>query len=233
MSSRRWAIAAAVLAVLVVAGVYEFSRLRRNVSQLSSEVPTDAEARRDVVAPQISTPTDVLAPAQMFWLAPNSADTLAASTLQLSLSSDPVQRAKQVIAALIADAPAPAQRTLPADATLLQFYILPDGTAIADFSDELARETPSGILSEQLTVESITRTLAANVRSIARLKILVHGQESDTLAGHVDLTGFFPVGVQPVGSAAPPAAAPVNPQTPAIAPGLVNQTGGAAAPGKP
>jgi hypothetical protein len=211
--SRRWVIAALILAVLVVGGVFEFSRLRRRVSTLSAQQPTEAEARRDVVAPQISTPTDVQSPAQMFWLAPGSSDTLAQSTIQIALSSDPVERAKQVLAALITQAPTAAQRTLPADATLLQFYILPDETAIADFSDELASETPSGILSEQVAVDSITRTLAANVNSIVRLKILIHGQEADTLAGHVDLTGFFPVGAQP---AVP---APV----PSIAPGLLNQ----------
>jgi hypothetical protein len=211
--SRRWVIAALILAVLVVGAVFEFSRLRRRVSVLSSEQQSEAEARRDVVTPQISTPTDVQSPAQMFWLAPGSSDTLAQSSVLIAQSNDPVERAKQVLAALITEAPTAAQRTLPADATLLQFYILPDGTAIADFSDELASETPSGILSEQLAVNSITQTLAANVPSIVRLKILIHGQEADTLAGHVDLTGFFPVGAQ----AAAPAAAP------SVAPGLLNQ----------
>jgi hypothetical protein len=74
---------------------------------------------------------------------------------------------------------------------LLGLYILPDGTAIADFSDALASETPSGILSEEMAVESIARTLESNVAGARRLKILIHGQEVDTLAGHADLTGFF------------------------------------------
>jgi hypothetical protein len=211
--SRRWVIAVLILAALVVGGVFEFSRLRRRVSSLSTGQPTEAEARRDVVAPQISTPSDVQSPAQMFWLAPGSSDTLAQSSVLIAQSNDPVERGKQVLAALISEAPTAAQRTLPADATLLQFYILPDGTAIADFSDELASETTSGILSEQLAVNSITQTLAANVPSIVRLKILIHGQEADTLAGHVDLTGFFPVGAQP--------AAPAS--SPSVAPGLLNQ----------
>jgi hypothetical protein len=215
--SRRGIIATLILAVLVVVGVFEFSGLRRRVSGLTSEQAAEAEARRDVVAPQISTPTDVQSPAQMFWLAVGSSDTLAPSTVQIPLSNDPVLRAKQVLAALITKAPTAAQRTLPADTTLLQFYILPDGTAIADFSDELASETPSGILSEQLAVNSITQTLAANVSSIARLKILIHGQEADTLAGHVDLTGFFPVGPQPAPSA--PSATQVAPPGPTAPPG--------------
>ena len=62
---------------------------------------------------------------------------------------------------------------------------------MADFSDALVSEIPSGILSEQLVVDSITQTLENNVPSLRRLKILIHGQEVETLAGHVDLTGFF------------------------------------------
>jgi len=223
--SRRWVIAALILAVLVAIGAYEFPGLRRHVSRLSSEGPSEAQSRRDVVAPQISTPTDVQSPAQIFWLAPGSADTLAPVTVQLALAPDPVLRAKQVISALIVESPSPAQRTLPADATLLQFYILSDGTAIADFSDELASETPSGILSEQIAVDSITHTLAANVSSIARLKILIHGQEAETLAGHVDLTGFFPVGTTATAPSAPGAAPGIaNPQPASqVAPGLLHQ----------
>jgi hypothetical protein len=45
-----------------------------------------------------------------------------------------------------------------------------------------------------------------------RLKILIHGQEVDTLAGHVDLTGFFELNPQ---VAAP---AGVTTATPALAP---------------
>jgi spore germination protein GerM len=88
--------------------------------------------------------------------------------------------------------PANAQlRTLPPDAVLLAFYMLQDGTAIADFSEALATATPSGIESEQMAVDSITKTLEANVPQLRWLKILIHGQEVDTLAGHLDLTRTF------------------------------------------
>jgi hypothetical protein len=44
------------------------------------------------------------------------------------------------------------------------------------------------------------------------LKILIHGQEVDTLAGHADLTGFFDlspaVQVSAPGATATPSAAP-------------------------
>src|SRR5262249_30598626 len=66
-------------------------------------------------------------------------------------------------------------------------------TGVADFSETLGTSTPSGIQSEQLAVDSIARTLEANVPEIKRLKILIHGQEVDTLAGHLDLTQLFTV----------------------------------------
>ncbi len=60
-------------------------------------------------------------------------------------------------------------------------------------------------MSEQLAVQSITQTLGANVAGIRQLKILIHGQEAETLAGHLDLYGLFPVAsLTPV--AAPPSA---------------------------
>jgi sporulation and spore germination protein len=100
---------------------------------------------------------------------------------------------------------------LPADATLLAFYIQPGETAVADFSDILASGTPSGILSEQLAVDSITQTLGANMTAIHQLKILIHGQEAESLAGHVDLSGMFPV---PSPAPSSTQVAPVNSQTP-------------------
>jgi hypothetical protein len=90
-------------------------------------------------------------------------------------------------------APSAEKRTLPAEASLLAFYVQPDGTAIADFSDEIISGMPSGILSEQMAVESVALTLGANVPGIKQLKVLVHGQEAETLAGHLDLYGMFPV----------------------------------------
>ncbi len=152
----------------------------------------------------ISTPTDVKVKAQMYWLSATSPAALEATTIELPLSADPVERSKQLLIALIADAPTPNQRTLPADAILLAFYLQPDGTGVADFSDALSAETPSGILSEQLVVDSIAQTLGANVNGIRQLKILIHGQEAETLAGHLDLSGLFPV------SSSAPAAVPVS-----------------------
>jgi hypothetical protein len=124
----------------------------------------------------------------------------------LPLAKDPVLRARQVINTLLAGPVDPDARTLPPEAALLAFYILPDGTGIADFSEAMATSIPSGIQSEQRAVDSIARTLEADVPQVTRLKILIHGQEVDTLAGHIDLTQTFRVNTKG-GTMAPLAAA--------------------------
>lgn len=177
----------------LVAGLFALRALHRRATQLQPTRTTEEEERREVIAPPISTPTDVTTSAQLFWISAAQTDQLAPVTVQLPLSADPAHRAKQLITALIDNPPTPAQRTLPAGATLLNFYVLSNGQAVADFSDELSTEMPSGILSEWLAVSSIAQTLAANVPQITQLKILAHGRELDTLAGHVDMTDFFDV----------------------------------------
>jgi hypothetical protein len=183
----------AILSVMVVLGLITLPSLRRAIEGTSGSQHTEEQARRDVMQAPVETPTDVKVKAQMYWLSAASPTSLEAATIELPLSADPVERSKQLLIALIADAPAPNQRTLPPDAILLAFYIQPDGTAVADFSDALPAETPSGILSEQLVADSITQTLGANVNAIRQLKILIHGQEAETLAGHLDLSGLFSV----------------------------------------
>lgn len=204
--TRNWKIFIAILIVGVLVGLISLRGLHRRMARLAQTEVTEEQARHEVLAPPVSTPSDVTVKARIFWAAgPNG---IAPVEIELPLSADPVQRSRQLLRALIVDPPTPDQRTIPTDAELLGFYILPDGTAIADFSDTLSTETPSGILSERMAVNSIARTLESNVAGLRRLKILIHGQEVDTLAGNVDLTGFFDLN-QPGQQAAPSAAANV------------------------
>jgi spore germination protein GerM len=196
------------LVIAVVIGALYLPGLWRGARGTPAQ--SDEDARRAIAQQAIASPSDVKQKVNLFWASMASPGTLEAQQVEIPLSNENVQRCKQLIVALAQLAPSPAQRTLPADTELLDFYLLPDGTAIADFTDSLSTGTPSGILSEQLAVNSITQTLAASVPRVLRLKILLHGQEADTLAGHLDLTGFFPVG-----SSAPAGGAPTMPTPPA------------------
>jgi Sporulation and spore germination len=204
-----------VLCVAVIVGVIYLPILRRRLRAAAKlQQQTAEQARRELTQAVPVNPGEPRVKAKLFWASGNDDGTLVDSTVELPLSSDPVLRSKQVLNTLLAGPVDADLRTLPPDAVLLAFYLLPNGTAIADFSEPLATATPSGIQSEQMAVDSITRTLEANVSNVQRLKILIHGQEVETLAGHLDLTGTFLVNtkgalVAPVATA--PVVAPATP----------------------
>ena len=215
---RVWVIAGLAGAVLIAAIYFPF--LRKRVRQEGRSGPqTEEQARRELTQQAVATPAAPRVKAKLFWSADPDDSSLAPVAVELPLSNDPVLRAKQVLNTLLAGPVDAELRTLPSDAELLAFYLLPDGTGIADFSESLPTSTPSGIQSEQLAVDSIVRTLEANVPQVRRLKILIHGQEVDTLAGHVDLMEPFVVNDK---AAAVPATAATpaqpSPAAPATAP---------------
>jgi hypothetical protein len=209
----RWVVG--ILCVLVIVGAIYFPILRRRLRAAAKlQQQTAEQARRELTQAVPINPGEAHVKAKLFWASGNGDGTLLDSTVELPLSGDPVLRSKQVLNTLLAGPVDADLRTLPSDAVLLAFYLLPNGTAIADFSEPLATATPSGIQSEQMAVDSITRTLEANVPQVQRLKILIHGQEVETLAGHLDLTGTFLVNTKGV-LVAPVATAPVvAPTTP-------------------
>jgi hypothetical protein len=225
----RWkvfVIAGLVLAV-IAAAIY-FPILRRRVKRAARlQQQSEEQARRELTQAIPVNPSDPRVKAKLFWASDAEDSTLAPVTIELPLSNDPVLRSKQVLNTLLAGPVDPELRTAPPDAVLLAFYLLPDGTAIADFSEALATSIPSGIVSEQMAVDSIARTLEANVPQVQRMKILIHGQEVETLAGHLDLTGTFVVNTKPV---QPPPSA-VKPPSAAGAPGP--EKPGATTPDKP
>jgi len=182
------------LVVAVLAAAIYFPILKRRVKrQATVQQQSEEQARRELVQSLTKNTNEPLVKAKLFWASEPDASELSPTTVDLPLSNDPALRSKQVLDTLLAGPVDSELRTLPPDAALLAFYILPDGTAIADFSEALATSIPSGVQSEQLAVDSITKTLEANVPQVRRLRILIHGQQVETLAGHLDLTGTFPV----------------------------------------
>jgi hypothetical protein len=206
----RWKFWLTTLLVFVVVGAaISVPIIRRRMKRAArQQQQSEEQARRELVQTVPLNPTDPRVKAKLFWLSDSDSSVLAPVTVELPLSSDPVLRSKQVLNTLLAGPVDVELRTLPPDAVLLAFYILPDGTAIADFSEALATSIPSGIASEQLAVDSMARTLEANVPEVKLLKILIHGQEAETLAGHVDLTGTFVVHADATQAPSNPAATP-------------------------
>jgi spore germination protein GerM len=92
-----------------------------------------------------------------------------------------------IINALIEGPPQNLLRTVPSDTNLRAFYMTEDGTAYADMSKAVSEQHPGGAESELMTIYSIVNSLVLNIPEIKTVKLLIEGQESMTLAGHIDL----------------------------------------------
>ncbi len=185
MIPRSLLIAVAVLLALVVSmGIY-LRHMRRRAAELESPV---ADALP--VAPPASGPTETVT----LYVADDAAGILRARTAQIPLPGGRQQRAEELLRVLlrIYQQPGALHPIVPA-ADIRAIYLVDPGAAVIDLNAAFADQHRSGILSEQLTVNSLVETLALNVPGIQRVNILVEGKMRDTLAGHADLSNPFDV----------------------------------------
>jgi germination protein M len=95
------------------------------------------------------------------------------------------------VLALIEGSRSGANSPLPPETTVRAVFLAADGTAYLDLSSEAQSNASPGIRGENLAVYSLVDSLAANIPSVKSIKILIQGQEVETLSGHVDLTNNF------------------------------------------
>ncbi len=185
MIPRHLLIAVAVLLVLVSAmGIY-LRHMRRQAGALDSSAASALP-----VVPPASGPTETVT----LYVADDDDGTLRPRAAQIPLPGGRQQRAEELLRALLRIYQQPgAAHPLPPTADIRSIYLVDPGAAVIDLNAAFADQHRSGILSEQLTVNSLVETLAVNVPGIQRVNILVEGQTRDTLAGHADLTEWFDV----------------------------------------
>lgn len=99
---RNLRITLAILAVAVLIGLISLRGLHRRLQGLSQGTTTEEQARRELLAPGISTPTDAKVQTRIYWAA--GPDKVAPVQVAMALSADPAQRAKQVLNELIENA---------------------------------------------------------------------------------------------------------------------------------
>ena len=106
-------------------------------------------------------------------------------------SGNSVDYARSIVEALIKGPRNSLLRTIAADAKLRAIYIISDGACYVDLSRAVGKDHPGGCNSELLTIYSVVNSLILNVPEIKRVKLLIEGEEVQTLAGHIDLV--FPL----------------------------------------
>ncbi len=143
---------------------------------------------------QLAMPPPVNGPptAVTLYVASDSEGTLRRTQANVVLPSERTERARAVLRALFGQyLQTSSPHPIGAGADIRDVYLLADDTAVVDTNAAFADAHPSGVLAEELTVASLVVTLNANDNKIQRVKILVNGQERETLAGHADLRRFY------------------------------------------
>ncbi len=185
MIPRHLLLGVAVMLVLVVAMGLYVRHMRLKAGELE---PTSSDTLP--VAPPAAGPTETVT----LYVADDSAGQLRAQAAQIPLPGGRQQRADELLRALlrIYREPGAAHPLSPAS-DIRSIYLIEPGAAVIDLNSAFADQHRSGILVEQLTVNSLVETLAVNVPGIHRVRILVDGKPRDTLAGHADLSEWFDV----------------------------------------
>ncbi|UCF30715.1 MAG: GerMN domain-containing protein [bacterium] len=65
---------------------------------------------------------------------------------------------------------------------------LRDGVAYVDLTAAVSENHPGGSWSELLTVYALVNTITENFPEVDRVQLLIEGKESETLAGHIDIS---------------------------------------------
>lgn len=178
-----WIGVAIMLAAALAMGFYVWRMHGR--AQVESAV-TDTRP----VAPPPSGPTEQ---ATLF-VAYDDPGVLLPQSAQIALPQGRQQRGEELLRALLdvyLDKSSP--HPIPSGSEVLDVFFVDPGLVVIDLNGAFANGHRSGILEEELTVASIIQTLTYNVPGITRVKFLVDGQERDTLAGHVDLSGTYDI----------------------------------------
>ncbi len=184
--SRRLLIEIAVLLIAVAVLGYHTGRMKQRAELTANPAP---EPTAPLPEPGPQEPITIYVPSDQDGL-------LHRREVTTAVSSDRNARAREVLRALVAacrekDSPHPLAGAADVDAV----FLLNDGLAVVNANAALALGHSSGIMVEELTVAAMAQTLAANVTGISRIKLLVDGKDTGTLAGHLDLNTVYDVAV--------------------------------------
>jgi hypothetical protein len=181
--SRKLLVAVLLLTIAVCGlGVYVW-----HLGRSASQIPVQAADARPVSPPVAGPPTPVVL------FVPNDDDAgLIKQQVTIALPAASSERGREILKALLARCQAQgSSHPLDAAAGINEVYLTDSGLAVVDANAAFAEGHRSGILVEQLTLASVTETLAANLANVTRVKFLIDGKERTTLAGHADLSDAY------------------------------------------
>jgi hypothetical protein len=186
MIPRHLAIAVSIL----LAAVLGLSAYAWHVRKTVAAVPATTTDTRPL-APPVAGPTAQVT----LFVAHDNDGSVRAEAAQIPMPSGRQERAEELLRSLLSiylDKSSP--HALGPGADIRGVFLVDPGVAVIDLNGAFADTHRSGVLVEELTVVSLIHTISANTQGILKVKIVVDGQERETLAGHADLSSFYDVG---------------------------------------
>jgi hypothetical protein len=173
---------------LLVVGVFFMAAYVLNLKDKAAASLNHEESRP--VAPPIANPPEPL----ILYVAYDDEGVLLKRTVMAPLPTEVTARAREVLRALLSQyleksSPHP----IGEGSDVKEVFLVKPTLAVVDMNAAFADRHRSGVWEEALTVDSMVATLAANVPGITKVKILIEGQERETLAGHADLMSVYDV----------------------------------------
>ncbi|MFB3904372.1 MAG: GerMN domain-containing protein [Acidobacteriota bacterium] len=178
----------ALILLLMTGGVgyYLYRAERQRQAELTESSRQSLDAEASVLSkgafPSLNVKLQLYSPGRVD---PNS-DFLYVQERSIFETDDKVLKARQIVNEVLKSRPLFSDK-----ATLRQIYLLDNGTAIVDLSDEAAKGLTGGITSEMAAILSITRSLRTNIEEIKQVRFLIGGQQTETFAGHVSIQQPF------------------------------------------
>lgn len=174
--------------ILLVVAVLGLGLYVLHLANSARQMPPVVSDTRPLAPPPVAGPS---VPVVLF-VANDNDGQLVKQQVTLALPTAPSERAKEILRALLTqyqDRASP--HPMDAAVAINDVYPADNGLVVVNANAAFADTHRSGILVEELTLASLTQTLAANLPNVLRMKLLIEGKERVTLAGHIDLSEPF------------------------------------------
>ena len=170
---RKWIVLSIVAGVLILVGLR--IALRREHSGVVAPVSTSLAGTRSV---------------ELFF--PGAAGGLQRETREILgsdfLEVDVLRTVEELIAG-----PESGARPIPGGTRVLSTFFDQDGEITVNFTDHLTTDHPGGSAAEIETIRCLVATIGTNFPGVDRVRVLIEGDATATLAGHTDLSRPLPV----------------------------------------
>jgi hypothetical protein len=117
---------------------------------------------------------------------------------------EPEEQAQEMVKALLSGSKTGLVNTFPDNAELQSIKMEGGDTLLINFGRSLVANHPGGSTAEMATVYSLTNTLIFNMPAIKKVKILIGGEERESLKGHISLKNPFTMNRELIAPPAPP-----------------------------